>query len=125
MFETHHYTHVVVVTIGSLLRVRGWEFFSSDNFESQSNIQNYLLRNRALSLNPSARKFRAIPRRNYSKEKTLKKGAFSSLVAGLGIAPRPGGYEPPEILLLHPAIYALCIYTKPINCHNLQEIMRL
>lgn len=26
------------------------------------------------------------------------------LVAGPGIAPGPGGYEPPEILLLHPAI---------------------
>jgi len=26
------------------------------------------------------------------------------IVAGLGIAPRAGGYEPPEILLLHPAI---------------------
>ena len=26
------------------------------------------------------------------------------VVAGLGIAPRPGGYEPPELLLLYPAV---------------------
>ncbi|MFH1956152.1 MAG: recombinase family protein, partial [Patescibacteria group bacterium] len=32
-------------------------------------------------------------------------GNASNLVAGIGIAPMAGGYEPPEILLLHPAIF--------------------
>lgn len=32
---------------------------------------------------------------------------FHYLVAGLGIAPRPGAYETPEILLLYPAVYQL------------------
>ena len=27
------------------------------------------------------------------------------LVAGSGLEPEPGGYEPPEIPLLHPAVY--------------------
>jgi hypothetical protein len=29
---------------------------------------------------------------------------FLYVVAGAGIAPAAGGYEPPEILLLHPAM---------------------
>ena len=32
-------------------------------------------------------------------------GAKSELVAGAGIAPAPSGYEPDEVLLLHPAMY--------------------
>ena len=37
-------------------------------------------------------------------------GAFSFLVAEAGIAPAPGGYEPPEVLLLHSAV-KICSHT--------------
>lgn len=36
------------------------------------------------------------------------KGSFS-LVAGPGIEPGPGGYEPPEVPLLHPAVYSAIV----------------
>ena len=37
-------------------------------------------------------------------KKTSRGCLFAYLVAGAGIAPAPGGYEPPEVLLLHPAV---------------------
>ena len=35
---------------------------------------------------------------------------FYVLVAGPGIEPGSGGYEPPEVPLLYPAMYCLCIF---------------
>ncbi len=43
----------------------------------------------------------------YAEEyrQSAQKGALSVLVAGPGIEPGSGGYEPPEVPLLYPAIF--------------------
>ena len=40
----------------------------------------------------------------FSNKRKPPKGGFLLLVAGTGIEPMSGGYEPPEVPLLHPAI---------------------
>ena len=45
------------------------------------------------------------------------------LVAGAGIAPASQGYEPREVLLLHPAIHCLCYITLQ-NKANKTNIIR-
>jgi hypothetical protein len=54
-------------------------------------------------------------------KKNCRKRQFFSLVAGPGIAPRAGGYEPPEILLLHPAICYVfqSLQFFSVSAHNL------
>ena len=36
--------------------------------------------------------------------KNQNKSNFLFAVAGAGLAPAPGGYEPPDLLLVHPAM---------------------
>jgi hypothetical protein len=42
-----------------------------------------------------------------SKQKTALRRSLFLLVAGAGIEPASGGYEPPEVPLLYPAMYSL------------------
>ncbi len=34
------------------------------------------------------------------------------IVAGAGCAPAPSGYEPDEVLLLHPAVITIIVFLK-------------
>ena len=45
-----------------------------------------------------------LPRPTEVQQKLRTGGVFAVLVAGAGIAPAPGGYEPPDLLLVYPAI---------------------
>ncbi len=56
---------------------------------------------------PDAKRAGASLPRNCANAKAAFAGGFRLLVAGAGIEPASGGYEPPEVPLLYPAIFKL------------------